>query len=445
MKSILQHMRSVYRNRGRLLLTVTLLGVSLMFVAATMSLSANSQQELATIYRLIGNTVTIKYASDGTEQQPQPSAGGSGPQLFGGAPTPIPDETVAAIKRVKGIVSMQESIARMDNDDALQGGTISSTNGQSMNAPLTVNGVASDNGTFTLTGGVTPTLVSGRGFQAKDATANVALVSQTIAQGNNLVPGSTFTLKGTTFTVIGLYTTSNQLANSSIIIPAATMKKVFQLTGVDSVTVTATGYGEVEALATRLRQALGTQFDVNTQTAKYRDVFSALQVAQQSIQVAQIVSLIIAAAVVIFTVVQLVRERTAEIAILKALGTSHLQVLWQFWVEILLLSATAAALASFLLFTLGTFIAQRFDIDPASLVKNNSGPGSGGLFLSINGVTASTATNPLDNVHLNAATLNPQTLLIIVGLVMGLALLASLIPIWSVATLKPAQILRRAS
>ncbi len=111
----------------------------------------------------------------------------------------------------------------------------------------------------------------------------------------------------------------------------------------------------------------------------------------------------------------------------------------------LLLSATAAALASFLLLTLGTFIAQRFDIDPASLVKNESGPGSGGLFLSINGVSASTATNPLANVHLNAATLTPQTLLIIVGLVMGLALLASLIPIWSVSTLKPAQILRRAS
>jgi ABC-type lipoprotein release transport system permease subunit len=233
----------------------------------------------------------------------------------------------------------------------------------------------------------------------------------------------------------------------------ASMEKVFKLTGVDDVTVTAASYDQVESLATRLRQALGAQFEVDTQTAKYRDVFSALQVAQQSIQVAWVISLIIAAAVIIFAVLQLVRERISEIAILKALGTSHLQVLWQFWIEILTLSTTAAAFAIFLLATLGTFIAQRFDIDPASLVKSNTGPGkgpgSGGLFLSSTGpsgnVTASTDTNPLSNIHLGAATLNPQTLLIIVGLVVGLALLASFIPIWFVSTLKPAQVLRKAS
>lgn len=455
MKSTLQSIRNVYRNRGRQILIVTLLGASLMFVAATMSLSASSQQELATIHQLVGNTITIQHASNGgpTVQQISPGGDGGGPsQSFGNGPTPIPDSVVAAIKRITGVVSTQESLSRPDMDDPIQSGMISGPNGASMNAPLTINGISSDTSRFTFMEGITPTLVSGRVFRPADATANVALVSQTVAQANKWTVGSTFTLKGTTFTIIGIYTTSNQLANSSIIIPMASMEKVFKLTGVDEVTVTAASYDQVEPLAARLRQALGAQFEVDTQTAKYRDVFSALQVAQQSIQVARVTSLIIAAAVIIFAVLQLVRERISEIAILKALGTSHLQVLWQFWIEILTLSATAAAFAILLLATLGTFIAQRFDIDPASLVKSNTGPGkgpgSGAFFVSTStsgSVTASTDTNPLSNIHLGAATLNPQTLLIIVGLVVGLALLASFIPIWFVSTLKPAQVLRKAS
>ncbi len=428
-----------------MILIVTLLGVSLMFVAAMTSLSMNSQQELATVHKLVGTTITIQYVSNEASAKQQGNPGGSAPQLFGNQSTPIPDSVVRSVKQVPGVVSTQESLTRMDSDDPVQGSTISAPNGQTMNAPLSVNGIESSASTFTLMGGITPTLVSGRGFRASDAHADVALVSQAVAQANQLSVGSTFTLKGTTFTIIGLYTTSNQLADSSVIIPMATMEQVFQTHGVDSITATAASFEQVEPVAARLRQELGKQFDVSTKTAQYSDVFSALQVAQQSIQVAQVVSFAVAAAVTIFAVLQLVRERPAEIAILKALGSSHLQVLRQFWMEILILSVTAAVLAILLLVVLGPFIAQRFDIDAASLVKTNTGPGSGAFFLSSGGVTTSTASNPLSNVHLAAATLNPQTLLIIVGVGIGLALLTSLIPTWSVSTLKPAQVLRRAN
>lgn len=445
MRSTVPGLRKIFRYRGRLILTITLLGVSLMFVAAMTSLSTNSQQELAAIHKLVGTSMTIQYVMNEASNTIQEDPGTGGPQQFGHGPTPIPDSVAVKVKQVPGVVSTQESVTRMDTDDHLQGGSISTSDGQTMNAPLSVNGIASDSSSFTLMGESVPTLVSGRGFRASELHANVALVSQVVAQANQLKVGSTLTLKGATFTVIGIYTTSNQLADNSIVIPIATMEKVFKLSGVDSITASAASFEQVETVAARLRQALGAQFDVNTQTAKYSPVFSALQVAQQSIQVAQIVSFIIAAVVTIFAVLQLVRERTTEIAIHKALGSSHLQVLRQFWLEIIGLSATAALLAILLLVTLGPFIAQRFDIDPASLVKNETGPGSGTFFLSMNGTTASTASNPLSDVHLGAATLNPQTLLLIVGIGMGLALLTSLIPTWSVSTMKPAQVLRKAS
>ncbi len=342
---------------------------------------------------------------------------------------------------------MQESLARPDTDGILQGTMITAPNGQQINAPVSVSGNARDSAAFTIMQGITPTLVSGRGFRSSDDHANVALMSQSLAQANQLEVGSTFQVNGTTLTLIGLYTTGNELAESSIVLPMATMENVFHLKGVDSVTATAVSYEQAETVAARLRRVLGKSFNVVTQTAQYRSVFDALRVAQQSIQVALVVSFLIAAAVIMFAVLMLVRERTAEIAIRKTIGASHWQVVRQFWIEILGMSATAAALAVLLLAFLGPFIAQKFDID-ASALASTSPPPPGAFFSQTvgggpgSGVT--TASNPLSNVHLAAATLNVQTLLIIVGVGMGLALLTSLIPTWSVSHIKPAIVLRRA-
>jgi putative ABC transport system permease protein len=136
----------------------------------------------------------------------------------------------------------------------------------------------------------------------------------------------------------------------------------------------------------------------------------------------------------------LVRERTAEIAILKTIGASHVQVLRQFWTEIVTLSATAALLAALLLATLGPVISQRFTISPP--------PVTTGTFMHVGNGTSITETplNPnVHDIHLAAASLNAQTFLIILGLGLGLALLTSLIPTWFVAHLKPVEVLRKAN
>ncbi len=445
MKLLVRSVRHVLRNPFRMALVVVILGASLMFVAAMTSLSANSQQELAAAHKQVGTTIDITYAANDAQSTPSTSSGTGGPVTFGPG-TPIPNSVVSKVQGVQGVVSTQENLVRRDQDGTLQGGTITAPNGQQFNAPLTVNGISSDSTNFTLTGGVTPTLVAGRSFRESDAHANVAMMSQIVAQANGLNVGSTFTLKGTTFTLIGLYTTSNQLADSSMVIPIATMQKVFDIDGVDSITAIAASYEEVESVAARLRNILGSQFNVVTQEAQYSKVFSALQVAQTSIQVALIISFLIAAAVTIFAVIMLVRERVAEIAILRTIGASHWQVLRQFWTEIVALSLTAATLAVLLLVTLGPFISEKFDIDTSSLVDTRPGPGSGGLFIQTSsGVSATTATNQLSNVHLASATLNAQTLLMIVGVGLGLALLASLIPTWFVSHTKPARVLRQAA
>jgi putative ABC transport system permease protein len=449
MKLFVRSIQNVLRSPFRMVLVLVLLGASLMFVAAMVSLSANSQQELDTVHKTVGTTITITYTANDANAGPTTGgsggSGGSGPVTF--TPTPIPNSAVSKVKSVPGVVSTQETLTRADQDGTLQGGTITAPNGQQFTAPVVVNGISSDATNFTLSGGAMPTLVAGRAFQASDANADVAMMSQAVAQANGLSVGSTFTLKGTTFTLIGLYTTSNQLAGSSIVIPIAAMEKAFDVDGVDSITATAASYEQVDAVTDRLRNVLGSAYNVVTQAAQYSNVFSALQVAQTTIQVALVISLVIAAVVTIYAVVMLVRERIAEIAILRTLGASHWQVLRQFWTEIVAVSGMAAAIAIILLVTLGPFISQKFDIDPASLVNTTPGPGSGGgLFIrTAGGASASTATNPLQDVHLASAALNAQTLLIILGVGLGLALLSSLIPTWVVSHTKPARVLRQAA
>jgi ABC-type lipoprotein release transport system permease subunit len=417
MKLVRRSIRNVLRKPLKLILVVTFLGASLMFVAAMVSLSSSAQQILAAVHKQVGTAITINSVQLGT---------------------PIPNSVVAKVKRVQEVTSTQESLARSYTDGILTG------------TFLTINGISSDSTNFTLGGGITPALVAGRRFQDSDANADVAMMSQSVAQANHLHVGSTFTLNGTTFTLIGLYMTSNPFDNGVIIIPMAAMQQVFQINGVDSITANAVSYEQVETVAARLRSLLGKQFNVTTQTAEYSNAFNALRVAQNSIQAALVASFLIAAVVVVFAVLMLVRERTAEIAILKTIGASHMQVFRQFWTEILAMSVMAAALAVLLLVTLGPFLSQKFDIDASSLANADSVPGLPNPVAAINSTrispTASdTATSHLNNLHLAVASLNVQTLLTILGVGIGLALLASLIPIWFVAHLKPAEVLRKAN
>lgn len=341
------------------------------------------------------------------------------------------------------MVSTEERIARPYMEQTLQGTTPSSL--------IIINGISKGSTHFALMGGVVPTLVSGRAFQGNDAEANVAMMSQALAQKNHLHIGSTFPLNGTTFTLIGLYTTSGQFEDDTLVIPLATLQSVYHLDGVDAVTATAANFQQADEVAARLRNLLGPNFSVTTQADQYGNVLSALQVAHNSIQAALAASFLVAAAIIVFVVLLLVRERTAEIAILKTIGASHVQVLRQFWIEILALSALAAVVALPLITILGPFLAHVFDIDASALVNADSSgntPGFDHPIMMNNGVTSSTTTtlaSNLSNLHLAAATLNVQTLLTILGVGIGLALLASFIPTWFVAYLKPAEVLRKAN
>jgi putative ABC transport system permease protein len=449
MDTVLRGMKNVLRNPLRLLLVVFMLGASLMLVAAMVSLNSSAQQELANVHKEVGTAITINYAVNDSQNAAQQSTpgqnGASGRPAFGQATrTPIPNSAVTTVKNLPGVASVEESLSRTDTGSTLKTSSIQGPNGRSFTIPPTVNGISTNATNFTLAGGTTPTLESGRSFQASDANAYVAMVSETLAQANNLAVNSTFALQGQSFTIIGLYTTDQTFANNSVVVPLATMQKVFAVAGVDSITAYAQSFEQVDTVATSLRTKLGSAYDVVTEASTFDSTIAALNTAQNSIKLALIVAIVTATLVVIFTVFITVRERTIEIGTLKAIGASHWQVIRQFWGEILALSIVASVIAITLLVTLGPVISNAFNVTPTTSTAAATTPGGfggGGRFGAGRNLFATPAANL--NVHLSGATLNAQALLIIVGLGMGLALLTSVIPAWYVARIRPAEVLRR--
>lgn len=433
-----------------------------MLVAAMVSLNSSAQQQLANVHKEVGTAITINYAENenpSAQSPDQQSAGtpttapGSGDNGGGGGGrfftqftrTPVPNSAVTKVQNLPGVASVEESLSRSDSDSTLKTSTIQTPNGRTVSLPPTVNGISTGATHFTLAGGSTPTLVSGRTFQTSDANADVAMMSQTLANANGLSVGSTFSLKGKTFTIIGIYTTTSQtFTDNSLVVPLAVMQNLFSVDGVDSITVYAQSYEQVDALASRLRSTLGSAYDVVTEASNYASTISGLNTAQNSSELALIVSIVTATLVIIFAVFIMVRERTIEIGTLKAIGASHWQVIRQFWGEVLALSVVAALIAVGLLVTIGPLISQAFNVSSPATTTSTPGNFKGGQFFGqARALFAQTPKAANLNVHLASATLNPQSLLIIVGLGMGLALLTSVIPAWYVARIKPAEVLRR--
>ncbi len=291
-------------------------------------------------------------------------------------------------------------------------------------------------GPLQLTGGGTATVSAGRAFSADDASANVAIVGQRLADQNGLDIGSTFELEGETMTVVGIFSSDTLFGDNSIYLPLKTAQTLFSLGDqVSSIEAQVDSAENVDAAAADIRTTLGADnVDVATSSDQFDRIAGSLQSALRSSRFALITALAASAGIILFATVLATRQRIREIGILKAIGASGSQVILQFGVETLVVALIAGVIGALVTFPTAQSVAN--GLVTASSTSTGVGPGTGGRPFGGVGAAASTAADTV------SVPVTPTIFIYAVLLALVLALLASAAPAWRVSKIRPAEVLR---
>ncbi len=197
----------------------------------------------------------------------------------------------------------------------------------------------------------------------------------------------------------------------------------------------------VSQVADAIRAALGEDVaDVTTQEFAFDAISAPIADAEDSSQVAMIAALVASAAMILFSVGLVARQRVKEIGIFKAVGASNWHITAQFGIETAVVSVVAALIGALATFPLAQSVADGLVSDPATPAgpMGIAGPGPEaplrGAAVQVQG-----AGGFLGDVDV---AVSPEVFLYALGIAVGLAMIASVVPAWYVARVKPAEVLR---
>jgi putative ABC transport system permease protein len=474
MRTIKRSVRTLIRSPLRAALMVGVLAVSIGLALIMITVNGAFAQRLDDVRAQVGTDITVRPAGSFGGGAFGGGFGGGGRAPGGATPTPAPgaatttqpavtDADLQKLITIPHVVSITRVITARYTGSNLKAAAIQAPAGfggggtppQGFSPPITVTGTDDPNTLATL--GVNDvTLSSGRSFTADDEGKDVAVLGDALASANNLTVGSTFNLDQTddttgattttTMTVIGTYTTGTSFGDNSMALPINTARTIFnRSTEVDQATVKVDSVDNVDRVSTDIKNTLGTdKADVTTALSTFDTISSSLSDAQSSSQIGMIVALIASAAIILFSIGLVARQRIREIGILKAVGASGWNVISQFGIETGIMSIGAALIGALATFPLAQTVANGLVSSPATATggRGGGGPGGpgGGRFFAVAGNAATNGANGLLG-SVNVA-VSPQIFLYALAIAIGLALVATIVPVWYVGRVRPAEVLR---
>jgi putative ABC transport system permease protein len=473
--------KNAFRNSIRTVSIVAILALSIA-LAMVMLLSMKAvEAKTDDVKSSVGNTITVTPA---------------GARGFQGGGTPLTADDVAKITSTKHVVSatgsIQDRLRTEGSDD--NGGPFGNSNsnavtnltspitpgtlGQQNNGGVTVGGSggAQAPANFTLpitvTGTTDPTstrvsdvssftITSGTTIDGTSSD-NVALVGKDLATKNNLTVGSTFTAYGQTVTVKGIYDTGNTFSNAGVIMPLAALQTLSGQTGVTSVDVKVDSVDNLDATVTALQKKFGDTADVVSDATSTADTVSSLDNIRTIALYSLIGALIAGAAIILLSMVMIVRERRREIGVLKAIGSSNSKISLQFVTEALTLTLMAAVVGILLGIVLSNpvldVLVSSESSSSSSATASFTPPGGGGPTAQANGNGNANANAGPPRVNFGNVgqgltnfgdTLsNVRTAvgldIVLYGLLAAVfvAMLGSALPSWLIAKVRPAEVMR---
>jgi putative ABC transport system permease protein len=428
---------------------MVILAVSLGLALIMFEVHAASASQLSKISGNVGNDITVRPAGSSG------FGGGGG----GGDSAPLPQAQVDQLSSLPHIKVVQETVSTSYTGSELVSGISftssgsffgnatpveipnSAVSGTPRFGAITVMGVSPTGAAPALTGGGTMTMESGSYFTADDVNADVAIVGQTLATANNLSVGSEITIGTDQVQVIGIYTTGEQFGDNMIVMPIESVQRLYSINGATTVTVTADSAGDVNIVATELRGIWdSTVADVVTAQQEFSAISGSITSANSSSQTGMVISFIVAAVVVLASVVLVIRQRIREIGIMKAIGASNGQIGFQFGLETTMITVVATVFGILLSLLFGQQIANLFTSSGGSTrtVTGAGGLARGGTAV-FGGGGGRIFAGSIGGIHV---AVSPEVVIIAFASAIILAIAASVIPVWYIARVRPAEVLR---
>jgi putative ABC transport system permease protein len=152
-----------------------------------------------------------------------------------------------------------------------------------------------------------------------------------------------------------------------------------------------------------------------------------------------VISFIVAAVVVLASVILVIRQRIREIGIMKAIGASNGQIGFQFGLETTVITVVATVFGILLSLLFGQKIANLFTSSGSAPTITGAGGFAGRGTAVFGGGGGRIFAGSIGGIHV---AVSPEVVIIAFASAIILAVAASVIPVWYIARVRPAEVLR---
>jgi ABC-type lipoprotein release transport system permease subunit len=445
------------------------LGVGLVIavIAASDGVSASQGTVLHSLYG-VGTDVTVTQSptagSGGPTRFNFGGGSGSGQQksgtsfsrdiLAGGGLGTIKSSSVTTVSGLKDVSGATGALVLNDVQlsgtvsagGSQQGGQAGPEAGSLKSSSFSVTGVnPADDSLGPLS---SATITSGHNITSAEANSNVAVVSSDYAKSQNLKTGSSLTVAGKTFSVVGIIAPAQGVTAADVYIPLARAQALASMSGeVNTVYVSAASASDITAVSREISRALPTA-TVTTSSDLASEVTGSLSSASSlanSLGKWLAVAVLIAAfGLASILTMSAVSRRVREFGTLKAMGWTSRRIIRQIMGEALLIGVVGGAAGVAIGYGAAALIqalAPPLTADTSPAATGAGGPGGAAGAGSRFGHAAASAAHTV-SVHLSApVTLGAVALAVVLAIAGGL--IAGLFGGWRAVRLRPAAALAR--
>ncbi|MFT3656303.1 hypothetical protein DALLNEIH_02739 [Bacillus sp. B01(2024)] len=467
---------SMKAKKGKTFMQLVVFSVICIFVLSGLTIQSAAKKSSELARQQLGGSVTLQ--ADRQKQMTQQQKDGE-KRTFESTPISVSDaKKLTSLQHVKNYNFLTTASANAESFDAIKSSGDSADNSsggrrfqgggrQMISADISVEGVLSTVLLDDFTGGGSK-ITDGRAITKADADAKVAVINETLADQNKLKVGGSITVSSATddsvktkLKIVGIYKTTSsgddQAEHFSFLNPdnkiytpytaAAALKGSDNKNKISSAVYYMDDAKYIDSFVAAAKKTSidDKTYTLTTNDQVYQQMVGPIEnVASFSKNVVYLVS--IAGAVILGLIVMMsIRERKYEMGVLMAIGEKRRKLIGQFLTEILIVAVIAIGIASVTGSLVANQLGNQLLSQQVSSADNSqqqtSGWGSGemprgGGMFGQHSSGADVISTMQVNVSLN-------DLLILGGIGVAIAVIATLLPSVSVMRLHPKTILTK--